>query len=204
MSEVDFCQLRHFCRHGERRSEALADEIFDAEGGLRRRGLAFGQIARNVFAKNVSFKVHGVADSTVGDVGVLIGVGDDGDFCNGLLPAGNSKADTVNGDRTFADDVGREGSWDLHAEIQRFAVPSKMGDPARDVYVAEDEVPAEFFSRGKGLFEIYASSSSQKREGSLSDGFERQVGGEVFVVEVDDGEAAAVNGDAGGQGEFVG
>ena len=189
---------------GERRSEALADEIFDAERELRRRGLAFGQVARDVFAKDVCFKVHGVADSTVGDVGVLIGVRYDGDFCNGLLPAGNRKADAVNGDRTFADDVGREGSWDLHAEIQRFAVPSKMGDPARDVYVAEDEVPAEFLSRGKRLFEIYASSSSQKREGSLSDGFGRQVGGEVFVVEVDDGEAAAVNCDAGGQGEFVG
>lgn len=149
-------------RRSSTRSEALADEIFDAQGRLGRRGLALGQVALNVFAKDVSFKVHGVADRTVGNVGVLIGVGDNGDLCNGLLPAGNSKADAVNGDRTFADDVGSHLGGDLHAQIQRFAVARKMGDSARDVHVPEDEVPTEFSSRGEGLFEIYASSSSQK------------------------------------------
>ena len=40
------------------------------------------QIALDVFSEDVAFEVDGVAGFAVADVGVLVGVRDDGDFCD--------------------------------------------------------------------------------------------------------------------------
>ena len=119
--------------------EALPDEVFDPQGSCRSRGLALGYVAFDVFAEDVGFKVDGVAGGTVGDVGVLVGVGDDSDFGDGRtlggLPIGHSEADAVHGEGTFPDDVGCEIGGDVDTEAPGFAILLEMGDVAHGVDV---------------------------------------------------------------------
>ena len=137
--------------------------------------MALGEIAFDVSAEDVDFEVDGVAGGTVADVGVLIGVGDHGNFGDRKLaggrPAGDGEADAVNGERAFPDDVGREACGDLDAEEPGVAVLTKVRHAADGVHVAEDEVAAEFLSGGQRLLEIYASTGSEGSEGSLGESF---------------------------------
>ena len=102
--------------------------------------MALGEIAIDVFAEDVGFEVDRVAGGTIRDVGVLVGVGDDGDFGDigmlGGLPVGDGEADAVNGEGTFLDDVRGEIGGDVDAEEPGVAVLLEMGDVAGGVDVA--------------------------------------------------------------------
>jgi hypothetical protein len=122
------------------------------EKGSGGRRLALREIAFDVFTEDIDFQVDGVAGDAVGDVGVPVGVGDDGDFGDGRmrrgLPSGYSEAYAVDGEGTLPDDVRGEVSGDMNAEEPGIAVLLEMGDVTEGVNVAEDEVAAEFFARG--------------------------------------------------------
>src|SRR5262245_53423781 len=151
----------------------MADQIFDAERGRKIGGLARGQVALDVFAENVDFEVDGVAGGAVADIGVLIGVGDDGDVGDGVFPAGDGEANAVDGNGALRDDIPSECSGDVNAEEPALiaggvrAFRSEAGDSADRIHVTEDEVAAEFFAGGEWLLEVYAGASFQKRERSF-------------------------------------
>lgn len=152
---------------GSQGLEALADQVFDFEARGRSGRLTLGEVALDIFAEDVGFKVDGVAGSTVSDVGLLVGVRDDGDFGDLIVPTGDGEADAVNGDGSLADDIGGEFGGDLDAEIPGIAIFGQVSYTAGGVDVAEDEVAAEFFACGERLFEIYPCAGFEGREGSL-------------------------------------
>src|SRR5260221_2497253 len=82
-----------------------------------------------------------------------------------------------------------------------------MRDLAGSVHVAQNEVAAEFLSRGERLFQIDARAFLQRAaavcaEGGLANGFSGEISGEALFIDGDYGEAAAVHGDAVGYSEI--
>lgn len=186
--------------------ETLADQIFDPEARGRPGRLAFGEVTLDVFCENVDFEVHGIAGGEIGDVGVPEGIRDDGDFgdIRLILPIGDGQANAIDGDGAFTDDVRREFGGNLDAEIPGVALRCEVHDAADFVHVAKDEVAAEFFACGKRLFEVDSGARLKERKRRFGESFPRQVGRKVFVVAMDYGEAATVDGDARGHCELGG
>src|SRR5262249_43594973 len=60
--------------------EALIDELRKGELGRGSAGWSSSKMERDRFGQDVGFEVDGVAGLAVADVGVIVGVGDDGDF----------------------------------------------------------------------------------------------------------------------------
>src|SRR5229473_1831209 len=86
--------------------EAFFDEASDIEVRFRMaRVVSCLQVALHVFPNHITFEIHRVAGLAVADVGVLVGVGNHGNFGDVVLPAGHSETDTVNGDGAFWHDV---------------------------------------------------------------------------------------------------
>src|SRR5271170_4002151 len=75
-------------------------------------------MALDVLSQNVAFEIYSVAGFAVADVGVLVGVGDDGDFSDArvVVPARNGEAYAVDGDGTFRNDIAREILRNFDAE----------------------------------------------------------------------------------------
>lgn len=75
-----------------------------------------------------------------------------------------------------------------------------MCDAADGVHVAENEVPAEFLAGGERLFQIDACALGERAalraKGSLANRFTGKVRREAAVVNVNDGQTAAIYGDA--------
>src|SRR5215813_6253073 len=65
-------------------SKTLVGELRDGEFGRKASGGTSGEVTVEMegdgFAEDVGFEVNGVAGLAVADVGVVVGVGDDGDF----------------------------------------------------------------------------------------------------------------------------
>jgi len=110
----------------------------------------------DVFAEDVGFEVDGVAGEAIANVGVIVGVRNDGDFGDRILPTGDYEADAVDGDGALADKVGCETSGDVDSEEPTIASLLEMSDVADGIDVAQDKVSAEFFPSLERLFEIYA------------------------------------------------
>lgn len=159
------------------------------------------QVPLYVFPKNIAFEVDEVAGNAIANVRVCVGVGDDGDFRDVILPACNGKADSIDGDGAFEDDVAREVTRHLHAIPPIVTLSGEMRDAAGTVHMAKDEVAAQFFSCGERLFEIYVSASLQRGKRGFGERLARKVRREVFLVAMYDCEAAAIDGDAAGDRE---
>ena len=120
--------------------------------------LARFEMTFDVFSENITFKIHSVAGLAVAEIGVFVGVGDNGDFDAAIVPAGYGETDAVDGDGAFGHDVASEMLGDCDAEPPVFAFPSEMRDFAGCVDVAEHEMAAEFLSGGEWLLKIDACS----------------------------------------------
>src|SRR5207245_8333662 len=114
---------------------------------------------------------------------------------------GNGKADSIDGDGTFRDDVACEISRHFHAIPPVVTFSTKMRDAAGTVHMAKNEAPAKLFSCGERLLDIYGSARLQRGKGGFGERFARKVRREVFVVAMHNREAAAIDGDAAGDGE---
>jgi hypothetical protein len=81
-----------------------------------------------------------------------------------------------------------------------------MRDAARSIDMTENEVTAELFACRERLFEVHLRAllqrSAVRAEGSLADGFSREVGGEAIFIDRDYGETATVHRDAVGYCEL--
>ena len=106
------------------------------------------EVALDVFGEDVGFEVDGVAGGAIANVGVAVGVGDDGDFGDASLerrlPAGYGKADPIHGDGAFGDDLGSEAGGDFDAKKPRRvflrpfrgSVGRQAGNMADGIYMA--------------------------------------------------------------------
>src|ERR1035437_214109 len=154
----------------------------------------------DIFSDYIAFKIYRIAGSTFAQIGVRVGIGDDGDLRDAIFPARDGEADAVDGDRAFADDIAGEIFRDFDGQPPAVAFALQFGDPADRVNVAENEVTAEFFSGGERLLEVDERAGFQGvrccAEGSLSDRFSGEIGGKTFCGEGNHGEAAAVYRDA--------
>ena len=83
-------------------------------------------------------------------------------------------------------DVARQGFRNFDAVPPVFAFGFQANDAADGVDVPEDEVAAEFFSGGQGLFEIELCAGYELAEGGFADGFAGEIGRETLVVLGDD------------------
>src|SRR4029077_19323049 len=90
----------------------------------------------------------------IANVGVFVGVRNDGDFGDVVVPASDGEADAVNGDGTFRHDIGGEFGRDLHAKPPVLSFGGQVRYAADGVHVAENKVPAEFLAGGKRLFKV--------------------------------------------------
>jgi len=89
---------------------------------------------------------------------VFVGVGDNGDFGEAIVPAGHGETDAVDRDGSLGHDVASEMFGDFDAEPPVFAFGSEMRYFSGGVDVAEDEMAAEFLSGGEWLLKIDACS----------------------------------------------
>ena len=132
--------------------EAFFDEPRESN---RRRGWSISrfEVALYVFSENIAFEIHLVASLAAADVGVLVGVGNYGDFGGAvaLVPSRDGQADAVDGDGTLGHDVSREVFGDLHAKppvVASRTLAIEVRHAAGAIYVSENEVAAKFFSGG--------------------------------------------------------
>ena len=96
------------------------------------------QIFLDVFSQDVGFEVDSIARLAVADVGMVLGVRDDGGFGDTCLvvPARDGKADAVNADGAFGDDVAAEIFRHAHAIPPVFAFLREMRYLAECVHMA--------------------------------------------------------------------
>ena len=92
---------------------------------------------------------------------MCVGVRNDGDFSDVILPAGHGEADAVDGDRALGHHVTCEFHGDLYAKPPVFSLGDETRYAADGVHVPEDQVPAEFLAGGERLFEIDACTLFQ-------------------------------------------
>src|SRR5579872_2110737 len=184
--------------------EPFRDEMTERYGGRSRRFVARFEIADDIFAENIALEIYSVARLAITKVGVLVGVGNYGNFrdTRAVIPARGGEADAVDGDRAFRNDVPREILGNFHAKppavaFSTFAV--EMCHAACAVDVTLNKVATQFFAGGGWLLEVDAGSLFQATafcaERRLLDCFAGKIGGEVFFVESDDREATTVHGD---------
>src|SRR5437016_5753103 len=170
------CQPRRKPDTEKRFSEALSEQACHCELRLPRgREVALFQIALYVFSKHIAFEVHGIARFAVADVSVFVGIRDNGDFSDVILPTGHGEADAVNRDRALLHDVTSEFHGDLYAKPPVFPFGGEVSYAADGIHVAEDEVPPEFLTGRERLFKIDACTFLQLAalcaERSLADCF---------------------------------
>jgi hypothetical protein len=159
----------------------------------------------DVFTEEVGFKIHGIADLAFAKRGDFISVRDDPDAETVFLHGSDGEADAIERDRTFVDhvahDFGRCG--DIEDVIALDAFPP--GDLADAIDVAGDKMAAEFAARTEGAFEIYASTNFSELEIGEAPRFleEIELDEAIFAAgsEFHDGEATAVDGNAGAEFE---
>ncbi len=131
---------------------------------------------------------------------MFIGIGNHGDFCDVVVPAGDGEADAVNRDLAFWHDIAREFFRHLHAKPPTVSLGRQMRYAANGVHVAEYEVSAKLLSGGKWLLEIDAGALLQPNpigaERSFANGLAGKIGREAIIVEISNGQTAAIHGDA--------
>ena len=118
--------------------------------------------------------------------------------------AGDGEADAVDGDRAFHRHVTFDFGRDAHAEPPVGPFGCQARDAANAVHVALDEVAAEFLAAGERTFEIDARLGFHFAERGAAKRFGGKIGGEGIAVQFDDGQTAAVDGDAGRDGQRSG
>ncbi len=76
------------------------------------------EIAFHVFSKNICFEVDSIARFAVAKIGVLVGVGNYGNFrdVRMFIPARDGEADAIDGNRALGDNVARKFFGGFHAE----------------------------------------------------------------------------------------
>src|ERR1700747_398017 len=148
--------------------------------------------ALDVFREDIHFDVDCVIDGHRVDVGVLMREGNDGDVGDAIvrMPAGDGEADTVDGDRTFFDDVAAQILRDADGEPPVVAFGDERRDAPDSVDVALNEMAAEASGGGKWALEIHGLAGFFFAEGCAAESFAGEIGGERAGVELDHGEAA--------------
>src|SRR5215472_10333210 len=150
-------------RHGKLpyRLETL---FHQARYGERWRGNSSGsrlQVALDVFSQDVALEVHRVAGLSVADVGVVIGVRNDGHFRDAIVPPRDGEADAVNRDRSLRNDVACQLIGDFDAVPPVFAFSREMRNAADRVHVSQNKVAAQFLARSERLLEIHAQTGAK-------------------------------------------
>jgi hypothetical protein len=154
----------------------------------------------HVFAQHIGFKIHRVADFAFAQGGDFEGVGDDPDAEAFFGHIGDGEADAVHGDGAFEDDVAQDigGCGNVEDVVGAGAFPA--GDFAEAIHVAGDEVSAEASACGEGAFEVYMRARLHELQVGAQPGFAEQIEAKprarAFALQLRDGEAAAVDGDA--------
>ena len=65
-------------------------------------------MALNVFSENIAFEVYGVAGFAIAQISVRVGVRNDGDLHDAIVPVRDSQADAIDGDGALRNDVARD------------------------------------------------------------------------------------------------
>src|SRR6266566_3266710 len=136
----------------------------EARYGERWRGNRSGsrlQVALDVFSQDVAFEVNRVAGLSVADVGVVIGIRNDGRFRDAMVPPRDGEADAVNGDGSLRNDVARQLIGHSDAVPPVFGFASQMRHVADGIYVSQNKVAAKFLARTKRLLEIDAQTDAK-------------------------------------------
>ncbi len=124
-------------------------------------------MAFDILSQDVALQVYSIARFSIAQIGVFVGIGNHGDLTVNLgmaIPPRHGQADAIDGDRALGHNVARKLFGHLHTVPPIIAFGLQMRDPADSVHVAENEVPAKLFSRGKGLLQIDATPNFQARE----------------------------------------
>ncbi len=87
---------------------------------------------------------------------MFIGVGDDGQFRDVVVPARDGEADAIDRDRAFRHDIARKFFRDLYTVPPVFSFPCEMSHAADGVHMAQNKMAAEFLVGGERLLEIDA------------------------------------------------
>src|SRR6266699_2798797 len=115
-------------RHGKLpyRLETLFHQARYCERWRRNRSGSRLHVALDVFSQDVAFEVNRVAGLSVADVGVVIGIRNDGHFRDAMMPLSDGEADAVNRDRSLQNDVLFRVSPDRSAEKRPLWIPTMV------------------------------------------------------------------------------
>src|SRR5256884_6266103 len=118
------------------RLETLFHQARYCERWRRNRSGSRLHVALDVFSQDVAFEVNRVAGLSVADVGVVIGIRNDGHFRDAMMPLSDGEADAVNRDRSLQNDVARQliGHFDAVPPVLAFS--SQMRHVADGVYMS--------------------------------------------------------------------
>jgi hypothetical protein len=156
------------------------------------------QMTVDVFSQHVTFEIYEVAAFTVANGCVFVSERNHGDFHEASVRTRDGEAYSIDCDGTFGHYVACEvfRNSDRVAPAIAFGIERRYG--AGPVHVAEDEVSSEFFASRERLLEIDERALLKRAEGSFFESFNGEISRKGFLVAFDDGKAAAVDGDAGG------
>lgn len=149
----------------------------------------------DVLREDVHLEVDRVAGLLDAERGQREGGGDeaDGEVVGGRVDDG--QAHSVDRDRALLHDVAGQpvGEGDLD-DLPVLGDPA-LDDAARAVDVPLDDVPAEAAAERHGALQVDPGAGGQRAEAGAVQRLGHDVGGELVVPEVHDGEADAVDGD---------
>ena len=137
-----------------------------------------------IFPQDIALEIYGVAGLSLAQIGVRVGVGNDGDLREAIFPARHGQADAVDGNGALRNDVAREIFRNFDGQAPAIALAPQLRDPSGGVHMALYEVAAKVFFGGERSFEVHHGPGFQHRrmgaERSLADGLAGKIGGKTF------------------------
>lgn len=152
----------------------------------------------DVLGENIGFEVDLVAGFQGTESGDGKGVGDEGDAEPVRLAGDDGEADAVDGNGTF----GRHFSGLLARNAEPVVGPVSLVDsldePAGGVDMAAHKVAAEAVAHRQCPFQVHGAADLQITQIRPREGLRTRLEGEGSTIALDDGETAAIDGDAVG------